>query len=236
VGSGLGAELAAGSAAGVSVTGLSGVAAGAAAGVSASGLRATVRFGAARFRLIALARPRVGFLAAADLPRRAAGVRRAAAVLRFVADPRFPAFLVLMVFAFDFRAVLAMTSPSLVRDDSLFCRSVRYFSNALRRVAGEFHSFCDGDGRWPHKGVGGVPSPGHQWPAPGFDCLDHLSGKHSRPACDVAHLSIKQTIKQFDQTLSGPLTGGVLLFDLRRRVGHETKAWSSSRISTGDIT
>jgi len=47
-------------------------------------------------------------------------VRRAAAVLRFVADPRFPAFLVLVVFAFDFRAVLAMTSP-LWWDDSLFC-------------------------------------------------------------------------------------------------------------------
>jgi hypothetical protein len=124
VGSRLGAGLAVGSAAGVSATGLSGVAAGAAAGVSAIGLRATERFGAARFRLIALARPRVGFLAAADLPRRAAVVRRAAAVLRFVADPRFPAFLVLMVFAFDFRAVLAMTSPSSVRDDSLFCRSV----------------------------------------------------------------------------------------------------------------
>jgi hypothetical protein len=75
--------------------------------------------GAARFRLIALARPRVGFLAAADLPRRAAVVRRAAAVLRFVADPRFPAFLVLVVFAFDFRAVLAMTSP-LWCGDSLF--------------------------------------------------------------------------------------------------------------------
>src|SRR6266568_1489844 len=119
LGSGLGAGLAAGSAAGGSATGLAGVAAGAAAGVSAIGLRATVRFGAARFRLIALARPRVGFLAPADLPRRAAVVRRAAAALRFVADPRFPAFLVLVVFAFDFRAVLAITSP-LWCDDSLF--------------------------------------------------------------------------------------------------------------------
>jgi hypothetical protein len=119
-GSGLGAGVAAGAAAGGSATGLSGVAAGAAAGVSAIGLRATVRFEAARLRLIALVRPRVGFLAAADLPRRAAVVRRAAAILRFVADPRFPAFLVLVVFAFDFRAVLAMTSP-LWCDDSLFC-------------------------------------------------------------------------------------------------------------------
>src|SRR6266536_3121065 len=140
LGSGLGAGLAAGSVAGVSATGLSGVAAGAAAGVSAIGLRATVRFGAARFRLIALARPRVGFLAPADLPRRAAVVRRAAAALRFVADPRFPAFLVLVVFAFDFRAVLAMTSP-LWWDDSLFCRSVWCFGNASRRVASDVHRF-----------------------------------------------------------------------------------------------
>jgi hypothetical protein len=56
-----------------------------------------VRFGAARFL--------VGF------PRRTAVARRLAAVLRFVADRRFPAFLVLVVFAFDFRVVLAMTSP-----------------------------------------------------------------------------------------------------------------------------
>jgi acetylornithine deacetylase/succinyl-diaminopimelate desuccinylase-like protein len=34
-----------------------------------------------------------------------------------------------------------VTSPSLVRDDSLFCRSVRCFSNALRRVAGDVHRF-----------------------------------------------------------------------------------------------
>jgi len=96
------------------------LAAGAAAGVAAIASRAVVRFGAARFPLVALARPRVGFLAAADLPRRAAVVRRAAAVLRFV-DPRLPAFLILVVFPFDFRAVLAMASSPLV---GLICYSV----------------------------------------------------------------------------------------------------------------
>ncbi len=109
--SGLGAGVAAGAAAGVSVTGLSGVA----AGGSAIALTAAVRFGAARFfliALIALARPRVAFFTGGDLPRRVAVLRRAGAVLRFVVDPRLPAFLVLVVFAFDFRAVLAMTLPS----------------------------------------------------------------------------------------------------------------------------
>jgi hypothetical protein len=109
--SGLGAGVAAGAAAGVSATGLSGVA----AGGSAMALTAAVRFGAARFfliALIALARPRVAFFTGGDLPRRVAVLRRAGAVLRFVVDPRLPAFLVLVVFAFDFRAVLAMTSPS----------------------------------------------------------------------------------------------------------------------------
>ena len=107
--SGLGAGVAAGAAAGVSATGVSGVA----AGGSAIALTAAVRLGAARFfALIALARPRVAFFTGGDLPRRVAVLRRAGAVLRFVVDPRLPAFLVLVVFAFDFRAVLAMTSPS----------------------------------------------------------------------------------------------------------------------------
>jgi hypothetical protein len=109
--SGLGAGVAAGAAAGVSATGLSGVA----AGGSAIASTAAVRFGAARFfviALIALARPRVAFFTGGDWPRRVAVLRRAGAVLRFVVDPRLPAFLVLVVFAFDFRAVLAMTSPS----------------------------------------------------------------------------------------------------------------------------
>jgi hypothetical protein len=116
--SGLGAGVAAGAAAGVSATGLSGVAAGAAAGGSAIALTAAVRFGAARFfliALIALARPRVAFFTGGDLPRRVAVLRRAGAVLRFVVDPRLPAFLVLAVFAFDFRAVLAMRFALLVR-------------------------------------------------------------------------------------------------------------------------
>jgi hypothetical protein len=85
-----------------------------AAGGSAIALTAAVRLGAARFfliTLIALARPRVAFFTGGDLPRRVAVLRRAGAVLRFVVDPRLPAFLVLVVFAFDFRAVLAMTSP-----------------------------------------------------------------------------------------------------------------------------
>jgi hypothetical protein len=129
---GLGAELAAGAAAwvsaiclsavaaspaaGVSGIGLSAVATGAAVEVSASALRPAVRFGAARFPLIALTRPRVAFFTGSDLPRRVAVLRRAGAVLRFVADPRLPAFLVRVVFAFafDFRAVLAMAPPSLV--------------------------------------------------------------------------------------------------------------------------
>ena len=62
---------------------------------------------------------RAGFLALTDLPRRAAPARRAAVLapaLRLVAE-RFPAFfLVLVVFDFDFRAALAITS-------SCFCWS-----------------------------------------------------------------------------------------------------------------
>jgi hypothetical protein len=61
--------------------------AGAAAGVAAADLRAAVRFGAA---------PLV-----AGLPRRTAVKRRFAAVLRFVVGLRLPAFLILLVFAFD---------------------------------------------------------------------------------------------------------------------------------------
>ncbi len=101
---------------GVSGIGLSAVATGAAVGVSAIALRPAVRFGAARFPLVALTRPRVTFFTGSDLPRRVAVLRRAGAVLRFVADPRLPAFLVRVVFAFalDFRAVLAMAPPSLV--------------------------------------------------------------------------------------------------------------------------
>jgi hypothetical protein len=82
--SGLGAELAAG----------------AAGGIAAIAFGAAERFGAARFPLIALARPPVGFLAAADLPRRAAVVRRTAAALRFAADVRLATFFVLVVFDF----------------------------------------------------------------------------------------------------------------------------------------
>ena len=78
--SGPGAGVAAGAAAGVSATGLSGVA----AGGSAIALTAAVRLGAARFFLIALARPRVAFFTGGDLPRRVAVLRRAGAVLRFV--------------------------------------------------------------------------------------------------------------------------------------------------------
>ena len=110
--------LGAGVAAGVSAISLSGVAAGAAAVGSAIALTAAVRFGAARFFLIvliALARPRVAFFMGSDLPRRVAVLRRAGAVLRFVADSRLPVFLVLAVFAFDFRAVLAMRFAFLMR-------------------------------------------------------------------------------------------------------------------------
>jgi len=73
-----------------------GLLAGAAGGVAAVDLRAVVRFGAARLLV--------------GLPRRTTAGRRLAAVLRFVADRRLPAFLVLVAFAFAFRVVLAMTS------------------------------------------------------------------------------------------------------------------------------
>jgi hypothetical protein len=83
-----------------------GLSAGVAGGVSAFAVRAAVRFGAAR-RLVA----RAGVLADFDLPWRAAVARRVAALLRFVVDLRLPALLVLVVFAFDLRAVLAMAMP-----------------------------------------------------------------------------------------------------------------------------
>jgi hypothetical protein len=80
--------------------------------------RAAARWGAARLVFLTVAR-RAGFFALTDLPRRAAPARRAAVLaptLRLVAE-RFPAFfLVLVVFDFDFRAALAITS-------SCFCLS-----------------------------------------------------------------------------------------------------------------
>src|SRR5438132_428734 len=93
----------------------------AAAGFRAEDFRAAARLGAARlgaarlaFLAVAL---RAGFLALTDLPRRAAPARRAAVLapaLRLVAE-RFPAFfLVLVVFDFDLRAALAITSSCFV--------------------------------------------------------------------------------------------------------------------------
>jgi hypothetical protein len=99
---------------------------GVAAWVAAVRLRAGVRFGAARFVLVALARPRAGFLVAAALPRWAV-VRRLAllpALPRFVVNPGLPAFLVVVVFPFERRARFAMASS--------FCRMSKFcrpFSN-----------------------------------------------------------------------------------------------------------
>jgi hypothetical protein len=156
--SGLGAGVAAGAAAGVSATGLSGVA----AGGSAIALTAAMRFGAARFFLIALsalARPRVAFFTGGDLPRRVVVLRRAGAVLRFVVDTRLPAFLVLVVFAFDFRAVLAMMSPSW-RDDSLFCRVPPVSQMHFTVLPVRFTIFLNGDG--DERNFWGGPSRGRQ--------------------------------------------------------------------------
>jgi hypothetical protein len=91
---------------------------GAADGVAAIDLRAAERFVAARLLV--------------GLPRRTAVVRRADAVLRFVADARFPGFLVLVAFVF-LAMTFSLVSCCLIRLAAtatayiIFRRSSRHF-------------------------------------------------------------------------------------------------------------